>query len=85
MFLDIDEFLCLRGLDDIEIFMNSLPAAWDAVYLTGFILEPAALRNARWKRAVAIHQEGARDQSVHESLDSQFKDQRLQFPNRLLA
>lgn len=32
MFLDIDEFLCLRGLNNIDTFMNSLPAAWDAVY-----------------------------------------------------
>jgi hypothetical protein len=32
MFLDIDEFLCLRGTDDIEKFMTRFPEDTDAVY-----------------------------------------------------
>jgi hypothetical protein len=31
MFLDIDEFLCIRGSNDIKFFVQGLPLDWDCV------------------------------------------------------
>lgn len=48
MFLDVDEFLCLRGVDNIRHFAAALPNEWDAIYFnwlyfgtSGFIERPA--------------------------------------------
>lgn len=32
IFLDIDEFLCLKKFDDIQAFLNEIPEHWDSVY-----------------------------------------------------
>lgn len=62
MFLDVDEFLCLRGVDNITHFTAALPNEWDAVYFnwlyfgtSGFIERPEGsvlLQYTRREKAV---------------------------------